>query len=87
MTKMACPFTVITEKVVVQILFDCMAYSFIQLAAQDDELKRLRQNRHENVFLLKKTRYTNLMSYIFNVSLPVTTLLRSTITISDRKWP
>ena len=27
MTMMACPFTVITEKVVVQILFDCMAYS------------------------------------------------------------
>ena len=38
MTKMACPFTVITEKVVVQILFDCMAYSWFLTAAQDDEL-------------------------------------------------
>ena len=43
MTKMACPFEVITEKVVVQILFDCMAYSRFHTAAQDDELKRLRR--------------------------------------------
>ena len=40
-TKMA--FTVITEKVVVQILFDCMAYSLFHTPAQDNELKRLRQ--------------------------------------------
>ena len=43
MAKMECPFTVITEKVVVQILFDCMAYSWFHTVAQDDELKRLRR--------------------------------------------
>ena len=44
MTKMACSFTVITEKVVVQILFDCIPYSLFHTAAQDDELKRLRRD-------------------------------------------
>ena len=41
--RMLTGFTVITEKVVVQILFDCMAYSWCHTAAPDDELKRLRR--------------------------------------------
>ena len=48
MTKLACAFTVITGKVVVQIIFDCMAYSRFHTAAQDDELKRLRRKNAIN---------------------------------------
>ena len=53
MNKMACPFVVVAEKVVLQIPFICMAYScFVQLLtvlAQNDDLiqqRRIKTNSH-----------------------------------------
>ena len=62
MTKMACPYTVITEKVVVQILFNCTAYLWFHTAAQDEELKWLRRKiTHYSPYLnlVKVNAYAN----------------------------
>ena len=61
---MACPFTVLTEKVVVKVLFDCIAYSWFYTAYTDDELKRLlRKTCH--IIIVRRKEYDYLFYILF----------------------